>query len=62
MSTGSLLSGLALMFVSLLIAATTALIAMGSLFALIPAALTVGVLLVMRRSPAQVADALAASA
>ncbi|HEX3406701.1 MAG TPA: putative ABC exporter domain-containing protein [Caulobacteraceae bacterium] len=58
---GSLLSGLALMFVSVLIAAATALLAMGSLFALIPAALTVLVLLVMRRSPAQIADALATS-
>jgi DNA-binding CsgD family transcriptional regulator len=45
-----------------LIAAATALVAMGSLFALIPAALTVLVLFVMRRSPAQIADALAASA
>jgi ABC-2 type transport system permease protein len=60
--TGSLLSGLALTFISVLIAAATALIAMGSLFALIPAALAVLVLLVMRRSPAQIADALAASA
>jgi ABC-2 type transport system permease protein len=60
--TGSLLTGLALFFVSLLIAGSTWLVAMGSLFALIPAALTVFVLLVMRRSPAQIADALAARA
>ncbi|HWF78054.1 MAG TPA: hypothetical protein VN694_12850 [Caulobacteraceae bacterium] len=58
--TGSLLTGLALMLVSVLIAAATALLASASLFALIPAALTVLVLFLMRRSPAQIADALAA--
>jgi ABC-2 type transport system permease protein len=58
--TGSLLTGLALMFVSVLIAAATALTAAGSLFALIPAALMVLVLVVIRRSPAQIADAMAA--
>ncbi len=59
--TGSLLTGLALLFVSLLIGAATALVAIGSPFALIPAALAAAFLLVMRRSPAQIADALAAN-
>ena len=58
--TGSILIGLALVFVSLVIGAAATLVAMGSLFALIPAALAVLVLLLMRRSPAQIADALAA--
>ena len=58
--TGSLFTGLALLFVSMLIAGATWLVAMGSLFALIPAALTVFVLLAMRRSPEQIADAVAA--
>ena len=59
---GSLLTGLALTFVSLLIAGAAALTAMGQLFALIPAALAVAVLFAMRRSPTQIADALAANA
>ena len=59
---GSLFTGLALMFVSMLIAGATWLVAIGSPFALIPAGLTVFVLLVMRRSPAQIADAIAARA
>jgi len=59
--TGSLLTGIALMFVSVLIAGATALVAMGSPFALIPAALTVLVLFAMRRSPARIAEALAAA-
>lgn len=57
---GSLFTGLALLFVSLLIGGATWLVAIGSLFALIPAGLTVFVLLVMRRSPAQIAEAVAA--
>lgn len=60
--TGSLLTGVALLFVSLLIGAAAVLLAMGSLFALIPAALAVTALLLMRRSPAQIADAVAAGA
>ena len=58
--TGSVLTGLALVFVSLLIGAAAALVAAVSPFALIPAALAAAVLLVMRRSPAKIADALAA--
>lgn len=58
---GSLLAGLALTFVSLLIGGATFLVAYGSLFAVIPAALAALVLLAMRRSPAKVAEALAAS-
>jgi hypothetical protein len=54
------LTGLALVFVSLLIGAAAALLAAVSVFALIPAALAAAVLLVMRRSPAKIADALAA--
>jgi ABC-2 type transport system permease protein len=58
---GSLLAGLALTFVSLLICGATFLVAYGSPFALIPAGRAAGVLLVMRRSPARIAEALAAS-
>ena len=59
---GSLLVSLALLLETALIGGATALAALGSLFALIPAALAALVLLAMRRSPAQVADALAAAA
>jgi ABC-2 type transport system permease protein len=59
---GSLLAGLALTFVSFLIGGATFLVAYGSLFAAIPAALAALVLLVMRSSPAKVAEALAANA
>jgi ABC-2 type transport system permease protein len=58
--TGSVLTGLALVLVSLLIGAAAALVAAVSPFALIPAALAGATLLVMRRSPAKIADALAA--
>jgi len=57
--TGSLWAGLALTFVSLLIGGATFLLAFGSLFAVIPAALAVAVLLAMRRSPNRIAEALA---
>jgi ABC-2 type transport system permease protein len=57
---GSLLTGLALFFVSLLIAATTALAAVGLPWALIPAVLAGAALLALRRSPAKIAEALAA--
>jgi ABC-2 type transport system permease protein len=59
---GSLLLGLAIFFVSALIAAATALAALGLPWALIPAILAVGALLALRRSPARIADALAAQA
>jgi ABC-2 type transport system permease protein len=57
---GSLLLSLAYLFVSLLIAAATALASLGLIWALIPAALAAVSLLAMRRSPAQIAEALAA--
>jgi ABC-2 type transport system permease protein len=57
---GSILTGLALMAVSLLIAAATGLAAVASPVALAPAALAVVALLALRRSPTQIADALAA--
>ena len=53
--------GLALFFVSLLIAATTALVAVGLPWALIPAVLAGAALLALRRSPARIAEALAAN-
>lgn len=56
---GSLLLGLAYLFVSLLIAAATALAAMAMIWALIPAALAAAALLAMRRSPERIAEALA---
>jgi ABC-2 type transport system permease protein len=56
---GSLLLSLAYLFISLLIAAATALAAMGWLWAVVPAMLATFALLVMRRSPAQIAEALA---
>ena len=58
--TGSMLTGLALMAVSLLIAAATGLAALPSPFALAPAALALVALLALRRSPAKIAEALAA--
>ena len=58
--TGSILTGLALLAVSLLIAAATGLAALASPFALAPAALAVVALFALRRSPGQIADALAA--
>jgi ABC-2 type transport system permease protein len=58
---GSLLTGLALFFVSLLIAAATALVAVGLPWALIPAVLAGAALLALRRSPAKIAEALAAN-
>jgi ABC-2 type transport system permease protein len=57
---GSILTGLALVAVSLLIAGATALAALPSPFAAAPAALAVVALLLLRRSPGQIADALAA--
>ena len=57
---GSLLLSLAYLFVSLLIAGATALAALGMIWAVIPAALAAISLFAMRRSPAQIADALAA--
>lgn len=59
---GSVLLGLALAFDSLFIAAATGLFASGQLWGLIPAAVAALILLPMRRSPAQIADALAAGA
>jgi len=58
---GSILVGLAYFFVSALIAAATGLAAVMLAWALIPAALTVVALLVLRRSPARIAEALAAA-
>jgi ABC-2 type transport system permease protein len=60
--TGSLLTGIALLLVTLMIAGATGLAAVASPFALIPAALAALGLLALRRSPAQIADALAAKA
>ena len=57
---GSILTGLALVAVSLLIAAAAGLAALASPFALAPAALSVVALLALRRSPARIAEALAA--
>jgi ABC-2 type transport system permease protein len=57
---GSLLTGLALVAVSLLIAGATGLAALASPLALAPAALAVVALLALRRSPAKIAEALAA--
>jgi ABC-2 type transport system permease protein len=57
---GSILTGLALVAVSLLIAAATGLAALASPLALAPAALAVLALLALRRSPARIAEALAA--
>jgi ABC-2 type transport system permease protein len=59
---GSVLLGLALAFDSLFIAVAAGLIAAGQLWGLIPAAIAALILALMRRSPAQIADALAASA
>jgi len=59
---GSVLLGLALAFDSLFIAVAAGLIAAGQLWGLIPAAIAAVILALMRRSPAQIADALAASA
>jgi ABC-2 type transport system permease protein len=59
---GSLLVSLASLLVSALIGGATALAALGTLFALIPAALAALVLAAMRRSPTQVAEAMAAAA
>jgi ABC-2 type transport system permease protein len=56
---GSLLLSLAYLFVSLLIAGATALASLGLVWALIPAALAAVSLFAMRRSPAQIAEALA---
>ena len=58
---GSILIGLAYFFVSLLIAAAAALATLLLPWALIPAALAVFALLVLRRSPARIAEALAAA-
>ena len=59
---GSILVGLAYFFVSALIAAATGLAASLLLFwALIPASLAAVALLVLRRSPARIAEALAAA-
>jgi ABC-2 type transport system permease protein len=58
---GSILVGLAYFFVSALIAAATGLAAVMAPWALIPAALAVVALLVLRRSPARIAEALAAA-
>jgi ABC-2 type transport system permease protein len=57
---GSILVGLAYFFVSALIAAASGLAAMPSPLALIPAMLAVVALLALRRSPARIAEALAA--
>jgi ABC-2 type transport system permease protein len=57
---GSLLIGLALSLISLLIGGATALLAIGWPWFLAPALAAAGILLAMRRSPAQIADALAA--
>jgi ABC-2 type transport system permease protein len=57
---GALLLSLAYLFVSLLIAGATALAAMAMVWAVIPAALAAASLFAMRRSPAQIAEALAA--
>jgi ABC-2 type transport system permease protein len=57
---GSLLTGLAVLGVSVLIAAATALAAAGSFFALLPAGLAAVVLMIIRRAPARIAEALAA--
>jgi ABC-2 type transport system permease protein len=59
---GSLLTGIGLMLITLTIAGATGLAAVASPFAVAPAALAVGGLLAMRRSPAQIAEKLAASA
>ncbi|HTX51323.1 MAG TPA: hypothetical protein VME40_18255, partial [Caulobacteraceae bacterium] len=59
---GSVLLGLALAFDSLFVAGATGLFAAGQLWGLIPAAIAALILVAMRRSPAQIADALAASA
>ncbi|HEY1753582.1 MAG TPA: hypothetical protein VGG29_20160 [Caulobacteraceae bacterium] len=56
---GNLVAGIVLVVVTLLIGAATALAALPSVFATGPALLAIGVLLVMRRTPTQVADALA---
>jgi ABC-2 type transport system permease protein len=57
---GSILVGLAYFFVSALIAAASGLAAMPSPLALIPATLAAVALLALRRSPARIAEALAA--
>lgn len=57
---GSILVGLAYFFVSALIAAASGLAAMPSPLALIPATLAAAALLALRRSPARIAEALAA--
>jgi len=62
---GSLLTGIALLVVTLFIAAATALLALGNVFsvgAVIPATIAAFILLLLRRSPAQIAEALAANA
>jgi ABC-2 type transport system permease protein len=60
---GSLLTGLAYLFVSALIAGAAALVAAGLVWiALAPAALALAALFVLRRSPARIAEALAAQA
>jgi ABC-2 type transport system permease protein len=60
--TGSLLTGIALMLVTLLIAAATGLATIASPFAVAPAVMAALGLLALRRSPTQIADRLAASA
>ena len=58
---GSILTGLAYLFVSALIAGAASLIAAGlALVALAPAVLAIAALLALRRSPAKIAEALAA--
>jgi ABC-2 type transport system permease protein len=59
---GSLLITMAQLLITGLIGGATALAAFGTLFAIIPAAVAALGLLVMRRSPNQIAEALAASA
>jgi ABC-2 type transport system permease protein len=59
---GSLLTGFALLLVSFLIAGATGLAAAGSVYATLPALLAVAALLVLRRSPAKIAEAVAAAA
>jgi ABC-2 type transport system permease protein len=58
--TGSLLVGLGMTALGLLIGGAAALLAMGSPWCVAPALTAVGLLLAARRSPAQVAEALAA--
>jgi ABC-2 type transport system permease protein len=58
--TGSLLMSLVLILISLFICGATALVAIGSPFAIGPAIAAGAALLVMRRSPGQIADAIAA--